>query len=116
MSSGVVRSNNTRRYTRNNHASPYSRPRSQPAKKASVRVLLPHNSGEHVLTLVQGWSLSGLLSYLNPFASRSEEEEDDVESGSESPGEDAAARLTARGQQVCSMLHHSATVCLCSLS
>ncbi|RPD64373.1 hypothetical protein L226DRAFT_559572 [Lentinus tigrinus ALCF2SS1-7] len=74
MSSGAVRSTHNRRHTRHNNASPYARPGAKLAtnKKPS------------------GWSLTGLLNYLNPFSSHSDEV-------SAPPEGDAAARLAARG-------------------
>ncbi|KAG6381547.1 hypothetical protein JVT61DRAFT_137 [Boletus reticuloceps] len=71
---------NDRRANRNNLASPYARPlksnTAQPPKKsvrASVRLRL-------VLALnfsFQLWSLSGLISFLNPFGGNDEPEDSD---------------------------------------
>ncbi|KAI0367029.1 hypothetical protein BV20DRAFT_1001365 [Pilatotrama ljubarskyi] len=77
MSSGAVRSHSNRRHTRNNNASPYSRPGAAAAKKSS------------------GWSLTGLLSYLNPLRSFTSTS---VDAGS--PDSDAARRLAARGEEL----------------
>ncbi|KAI0641916.1 hypothetical protein C8Q79DRAFT_262476 [Trametes meyenii] len=74
MSSGAVRSHSTRRHTRNNNASPYSRPG---LKKSS------------------GWSLTNFLSYLNPLRSFSSSSEE-----AEPTNNDAALRLTARGEEI----------------
>ncbi|OSD03070.1 hypothetical protein PYCCODRAFT_1434947 [Trametes coccinea BRFM310] len=77
MNGGAIRSQGSRRHVRNNNASPYSRPGSVASKKSS------------------GWSLTGLLSYLNPlrpFTSSSEHDEP-VEN-------DAAQRLKERGEEL----------------
>ncbi|KAI9064115.1 hypothetical protein FKP32DRAFT_1591527 [Trametes sanguinea] len=77
MNGGAIRSQGSRRHVRNNNASPYSRPGSVASKRSS------------------GWSLTGLLSYLNPlrpFTSSSEHEEP-VEN-------DAARRLKERGEEL----------------
>lgn len=96
MSGGVVRTSNTRRHARNNNASPYSRPSS---KKSSVRAPINRHGQTYWFSILmwlrsQGWSLTGLLSYINPFSSRPEEER-------AAPEGDAAMRLAARGQEVC---------------
>ncbi|TBU60951.1 hypothetical protein BD310DRAFT_957311 [Dichomitus squalens] len=75
MSGGAVRTSSTRRHTRNNNASPYARPS---AKKSS------------------GWSLTGLLNYLNPFNSSHSEQE----RSSPPPEGEVASRLAARGQEI----------------
>ncbi|KAI0352339.1 hypothetical protein OH77DRAFT_1592171 [Trametes cingulata] len=77
MSGGAVRSHSNRRHTRNNNASPYSRPGAAATKKSS------------------GWSLTGFLSYLNPLRSFTSTSED-----AGSPDSDAAQRLAARGAQL----------------
>ncbi|CDO73258.1 hypothetical protein BN946_scf185008.g20 [Trametes cinnabarina] len=77
MNGGAVRSQGSRRHTRDNNASPYSRPGSVASKKSS------------------GWSLTGLLSYLNPLRpfTSSSNEANLAES-------DAAQRLKQRGEEI----------------
>ncbi|KAM5532376.1 hypothetical protein V8D89_013970 [Ganoderma adspersum] len=75
MSGGAVRTTISRRHTRNNNASPYTRPS---AKKSS------------------GWSVTNLLNYLNPFtSSRSEQGRN-----SPPPEGEAASSLATRGQEI----------------
>jgi hypothetical protein len=72
-----------RRVARAHHASPYSQKtrNGRPPQQKSVRVSAPAPlSIADPLFLQSGWSLAGLLSYLNPLRSRhSEEPEEETE-------------------------------------
>lgn len=71
---------NDRRATRNNLASPYTRPlksdNAHPPKK-SVRPFVPLELSLSPNQSLQPWSLSGLISFLNPFGGNSEPEDSD---------------------------------------
>ncbi|GBE86363.1 hypothetical protein SCP_0902420 [Sparassis crispa] len=82
----------SRRQTRTNNSSPYSRNKGAP-KPDHTTVTAPAPTEERV-PLSKKWSLTGLLGFLNPFASRPEPK------ATVASDSDAARNLAERGNQL----------------